>query len=223
MSNLNCSIKFTKIIGDCKTSILNQLKAHKYVDEQRKIMNMADYLSYEKRTNEKASKKLGRPVELIYTNKNSDVLVKYNTKTVFFNYDVAEEIDRLNIEEQFTKETFDPNIEENIITSEGDYMPNYEPPVYQDNVEKELQQAQKDLDKEMITILEKDKQMESKEDERPLEEKSKQLEFDFNPTPSLETIWTSNQEKLISKFPEITYEDFVSLSNEERDNLLTCL
>lgn len=42
-------------------------------------------------------------------------------------------------------------------------------------------------------------------------------------TLPLETVWTNNQEKLISKFPEITYEDFVSLSNEERDNLLFCL
>lgn len=169
MSNLNCSIKFTKVIGDCKTSILNQLKAHKYIDEQKKIINMAEYLSYEKRTNEKASKKLGRPVELIYTNKNSDVLVKYNTKRVFFNYDVAEEIDRLNIMEQLTEETFDPNIEENIITLEGDYIPNYEPPVYQDNVEKELQQSQQDLNNTISTIIEEDKKLEFREDELPFQ------------------------------------------------------
>ena len=158
---------------------------------------------------------------------NSDIETLFNTKPSEEIESSEEDIKYLNPEleyvEEYYEETFDLNIEENIITSEGDYMPNYESPVYQDNVEKELQQAQKDLDKEMITILEKDKQMEAKEDERPLEEESNQLEFDFKPTSSLETMWTSNQEKLISKFPEITYEDFVSLSNEERDNLLACL
>ena len=61
-------------------------------------------------------------------------------------------------------------------------------------------------------------------------ESSEEVKFDERtgqislfPILSVEQQWQTNQSKLLSKYPDITYEDFVSLTEQERENLIRCL
>lgn len=109
-----------------------------------------------------------------------------------------------------------------------------EPVSTMDIIDEEIQQKSKEI-QELAT-----KQVQAITEQEPKEglnisdvmnnQSSEEVKFDERtgqislfPLLSIEEQWQTNQSKLLSKYPDITYEDFVSLTEQERENLLACL